>query len=832
MVLNMSLKTGDSQPSPIPLEDLNLINALNELGKLSDLDKPSKVRILNNGGTFNVMVDLSPGVKKTTEKIKRMILKNEERESLDDLKETQKLFRTVKARCQALKGNEEILQHYQKAVSHAYEGLKKLYEMYRSDSSSKAMIYRNDILEAVSVAFEVNGLNEILLTDNKIERIAADRLKPLGEQLKAYHIPLFRSEDLDKVASLMKQKFPDPTKPPTLKEIQKDPDLKTYLVKEDVAMGRMVEGMYKHRKIGKFLNNRVISWALTSFMGWHYKRQMQEGTKRTEAVLKFFQKMHISLSTEHRGSLYSYREMFGRNIREEKSLDEAFQRPLTPEATAMLMEEANKEKERIISEIGPQGSLVISNSYSRVRVKEIAKGNAKTMMAITGKSLSESPANIKAAKNEISYAGKFEFSIQNMLGNENDVETSFTKDTIVGKDKLHTINEAEYLYRCCLTNAINREDTMMVVQRLAPADIHHYAESVGGQVLNIKESCQELWNLLSTTENEAEKKQLEILIKKFEEEGEDYLQKGTVEVKGTRMSVSTLATKYQSPLSQNDRKIMMVKHVDGSIAIHTFIGAVGVNNVKVTAGAGNYEIGSDYGSMGFGDEEKMKRKAWIGMATAKDSIRIRQRTGQKVEMGKEIGEFSKEGSTVVSLYFKKNFIPTERIKTAIHALHYQEKTGMMEREIEIQSKLGDIVGHPTAYVAMKAIENSLIKLGIDRRDYVYALLKQGKSIQDIHQALLVIYQDVEPSSEFEKRLSEALKALDPDQDQMHLVETLHKNLERWIQIRHIAYQLMQSNKEISDQDISNAIMIKDSDEKMWWKKEIKKEIDTLRDKKD
>lgn len=152
------------------------------------------------------------------------------------------------------------------------------------------------------------------------------------------------------------------------------------------------------------------------------------------------------------------------------------------------------------------------------------------------------------------------------------------------------------------------------------------------------------------------------------------------------MSVSTLATRHQSPLSQNDRKIIMVEHFDNTISIHIFIGAVGVNNVSIYAPNSELNQGTPVGAMGFGDDAE-GRNHWHTTSTTKDSIRLR--ADQKpLILGRNLGGFTKNGSTVVSLYI--GFHPSKRMNAA-KLLKYTDSQGI-ERQIEIQAQMGNVIG--------------------------------------------------------------------------------------------------------------------------------------------
>lgn len=613
----------------------------------------------------------------------------------------------------------------------------------------------------LSTLVKLGDMNLNNLLNLKIERIAADKLPELGKVLKSHEIPLFRTEDLPKVNAIfqekfanrtptlkqiqehpvlkdliqisalgdivIKQNFPNSspfleemlnvpglkeqisfTEPekikaiikrdfatPTMAEIQADPRLNAMLVKEDVALGWLVERIYSH-KAGVLLNNRLVNWGITTWMGFKTKRAMEEGPGRTEKVVKFFNQMHISVSSPIDGELYSYRELHGRDVRDEKTLDDAFQRPLTPTALSTLMKGANELKDEIQEVCGDTSvSPVICNAFSRVRVLNVGAGNIAEKFSITGKVLDQEQESAE----EVSYGGKFKFSIKNMLGGH---ETNGPVSNQV---------DAEGLYRSVLTSAMNQKDLTMVVQRLAPADIHHYGMSVGGEVLSLQRSCEVLRGMLNKSTNPKEIAQLEQLIAWYQDKGSDNADKALSEVKGGRESVATLATKSKTPLSENDRKIMMVRHEDNTISVHVFIGAVGVNYVKVDAAAGKYADGADLGSMGFGDDPTRNTFAEVqpsakpaSKPATDESIFSAVEGNQQVAGGAAAGSFALGGSTVVSLFFREDFVPTEEMSSTTKSVAFRDSKGGMAHNIEVLAPWGKPIALPTAYVALKNLD--------------------------------------------------------------------------------------------------------------------------------
>ena len=584
---------------------------------------------------------------------------------LDNLKELKAIYESFLEKVQWIPIDSPLRERYKKVVGPSFEKVHELYERYRTDSSVQAMIYKNDLLEAISVAVKPGGLNDVLGTN--IERVKADPIQPFQGKIKPYYIPLFRMEDLELVNQIMKRDYPDLNSPPTLQQIQANTHLQPYLLFETSSLklqARLMRWLYKNRLRKKAFNNFYISNQITKVLGKKMRKAQPAGEKRTRNILKFFNNLGISLSTQRNGRLYSYREVFEKEFRDEISADAAFQRGLNSESLKMHMQEAHEMKERGFKPI-------ISNSYNRLRFFEIPAGHVKTSYTIDGKSLNATVPHT--------------FTLQNMLGHENDVDTSFSEKR--GAINPKNRKEADSLYLQCLTNMVNQHSAQLVIQRLAPDDIHRYVESVGGKVLNLEEASQKLETLLKQTANPQEREQLKLLQAYYQNHPQD--NRGAIEIRGTQMSVSTLATQRQAPLSQNDRKPLLIEHEDGTISIHTYIGAIGVNNVKITARPGSLKIGNEIGSMGFGNDETGKRMQWQTMATKEDSIKLRDSSKEPLEIGANRGVFHRDGSTVVSLYF--NMTPIAKLEEASKHLKYKDSEGNI-RTIEILSHMGDVIG--------------------------------------------------------------------------------------------------------------------------------------------
>ncbi|MGE5195793.1 MAG: phosphatidylserine decarboxylase [Anaerolineae bacterium] len=645
-----------------------------------EIEDSSQNKKSTNATSFTILPMLVPHqrgiLQKMTDGLKKTIglLPSSD---VDDLKDLRDLYQTVLNRVKILnrqsKKHLKIKKIYASNFKRSLSNLEILYRSHLKERSITSMSYRNDILEAYAVALQAKKLiksklgfhvkrlkassitlDRSILDRSILDRSILDRVDPFPKKLKSSHIPLFKMQDLKKVIPLMERKFFHAgKKAPTLEDLRNDLDLQKYLVIEEVPFGDILQWMYRDSCFSFLLNNSLILWLITKGTGYFYRKEMKEGKDRTKTILSFFKDLNIDVAQEVDGKLYSYRELFEKDLREEESRDKAFQRSLNAKGRHLLLKKAKHLK---------KSSTVISNSFCRLRALALTPQKAKEGFSITAKILNHKDPS--------------RFTFQNMFGFENDVELSFekAKNVRIPKDD----EDAKFLYSRCLANFVERKirrdrKAALILHRLAPPDIHHYVEPLGGKVLSLGQACKAL---LGQRPPLQERKQLILLKKYFKTKR---IKTGFIKIDGTRMSVSTIATKYQSPLTQNHRKIMVVKHKD-TIAIHEFVGATSVNNVQIEANPKSYVLGDERGAMGFGDD----------ILEEEDSIQLCKGKKEKKHLGEAIGRFSMKGSTVVSLYF--NLKLSSEIKKANKWLKYQDSEGVIRR-IEIKAQMGDPLGH-------------------------------------------------------------------------------------------------------------------------------------------
>ncbi|HXF29857.1 MAG TPA: hypothetical protein VN457_08400, partial [Chlamydiales bacterium] len=429
---------------------------------------------------------------------------------VDDLKPLKGMFEQILAKMQ---NSPELKAKYGSLVSRALQGMRRLYEQYRHDTSAEAAIKRNDILECLSVAIRPKGFNELIFQQlSSTGRIhGAQRLNACSERVRksAFLIerikalPLKQAQevseksilyvcykDLEKALTRLRAINNDN---PSVEEIQRV--LKETLHKEDVPFGAVIEALYAHRLDHETLNRLVTALQTLRFgkidtpttsekffqlfftiLSGRTSQLIHKDTITSVGKLvEFFQNLHISVETEYQGELYGYSEIFTGDLRDPKSHNEAFERGLTQEARQMFLQEAQRRQAQIQKETGTRSPVIISNSFNRLRFHELNEGEVAKRFNIVGKLLDFSEENMRATEEEQTHTGQFQFSLKEMLGVEGEVQN---KDVVAAKD-LQSDQAARLVLRSC-ASLVDREKVNMVIQRLAPQDIHHFYSSAKG----------------------------------------------------------------------------------------------------------------------------------------------------------------------------------------------------------------------------------------------------------------------------------------------------------------------------------------------------------------
>lgn len=268
-----------------------------------------------------------------------------------------------------------------------------------------------------------------------------------------------------------------------------------------------------------------------------------------------------------------------------------------------------------------------------------------------------------------------------------------------------------------LWRTFDKEGATQIVQRLAPADVHNYVAPLNGKPLNHKEACEVLKKRMETRlaalkgadSTDAKELQKEIahfeeLIGIFEVQEKELgrASQATIDIYGTNASVSTPAISNQSRiLAQNDRKVMMFLHEDGSFSMHVFIGATGVNKVDVDQQTEKkMRRGDTQGDMQFG-EDRIEAKNGFGKTTdttTTDSHR-------KLRLGEWSGGFPINGSTVISYYLPGDFAVLPKL--AAHKETMALGEGKERAEIEVKANMGDPLLIKTEILYAQVVERAV-----------------------------------------------------------------------------------------------------------------------------
>lgn len=380
--------------------------------------------------------------------------------------------------------------------------------------------------------------------------------------------------------------------------------------------------------------------------------------------------------------------------------------------------------------------LVIANSDSRVRQRVLIADEFGVPQELTGKVLSDEAAIQAGAWNDnpTFYKEKYKYTTKNAIGRENDdpieinsadikaiqkkIENNSEKieklkknlDSLKTRSKLNPRNfllmkkvefqikrlnsrnkklsgqlviGAQHELLGGMWRAFNRRGAIQIIQRLAPADVHNYVAPLNGKPLSHKEACEVLEKYLQKQQNlgdAAEIEHLKNLIQIFKAQKKELGRpsQSTIDIYGTNESVSTPAVANKSSiLAQNDRKVMMFLHEDGSFSMHVFIGATGVNKVDVDPQTrAKMKQGVVKGNMQFGPDVYGK--------TADNMTRDSHR---KLRLGEWKGGFPINGSTVLSYYFPNDFAILPKVRS------YKEKAvygkGAERSEVELKVNMGD-----------------------------------------------------------------------------------------------------------------------------------------------
>ena len=526
------------------------------------------------------------------------------------------------------------------------------------------------------------------------------------------------------------------------------------LKKEGGALDKGIDLLYKHahllpiEKLNQFITKQRESLKST------------EGITAT-VIAEFFKSLHITVETDLKGELYAYSETYVNDLRSEVSRDEAFQRKLSPLAEDILFQESRELQTDIEDTVGA-GEVVIANSFNRLSHYSLEAGDSTKQFALVGKLLELSQANISAADMETVLHTSFGFSVASLLGCKPEevkqalpaIKAEFLKEQAKA-DPAMARRKADTLALGLMARVVNKQAYEMYIQRLAPEDIHHYAASINGRVLNRKDSLVAMEKMLKkkdtpglTPAERAEIAQLEELRGYFKgDEGDSAF----ISVKGTLASVSRAALAHRSQLlATNDRHVMMVEGRDGSISFHVFIGATAVDAVNVTAQVGEAKQGEDFGSMGAGKSKEFTGPKGVSATDQREIASIRMSRGVgEVRTGDDQGDFTVGGSTVISLLPSRQFQPSSEMAgfsdIGRHRLNrfkianaFRSSFGLStipeeSRSIEVKAALGNVIGQPTSILTFNTVKKVIG--GKEFEKFISEELVKGTSESGILKAL-------------------------------------------------------------------------------------------------
>ena len=514
---------------------------------------------------------------------------------------------------------------------------------------------------------------------------------------------------------------------------------KNLLKVEDVPYGKMIQLLYRH----KFRGRVELEQLITKIAAWQFCSGAS--VRDVKRKVSFFQKIRAEPWLEVEGEYYSFSELFGYKIRKPKSIQESFTRSLTEKMKAFLLQKSHNFRKAVRRVLKcAQAEIICSTAFSRATFIECPQGSLLSPRSIRGKLLSEA----LPPQEEIGFAGKASFTLHDLFGG---YEPSCPH---IKCSSAQQSARAQGALLGAMGSFIDSHDTLLIVQRLSPSDIHHFYATADARVLTRAE-CAEVLRQELECKDSPEGRLLSELEAFFKED-----QAPTINIAGTTMSsVNTLAVgKDPAILATNDRKIMMVRHRDGSLAFHAFVGATSVNSIGVTTPTGDVYLGDDFGAMGYGSESK---EQWITAKTGKPAhspakmylslhkrmivsvlnflSALRRKFRGKLFTKRAASEvaFAPGGSTVISLYLKRDYELTLPLQHYQHAA-VREGEGREPETIELQCRVGDLFATPVSYQAIQLMKSYGIKIS-SRRPL--------QALQQFHEKLLA--QDL-PTA-FEKK---------------------------------------------------------------------------------
>lgn len=647
----------------------------------------------------------------------------------------------------------------------AYDFISEAFRAIEHDQSPRAWVQKADLLDAIDAL--------VLKDPSRFSPIKITPKKDFDEKWDEADIPLIplskAFDATERIADARTREVAQDSLTPKEKETLRGLEKEGLVVKESTKTAKFVQKVTRRDFRGAALLGGFFR-LLTRIVGFHYGSPPWFGNT-LDSIAKVSQDMGISsikevamkVSEPEKEEFYyrGPRFLFGHSVHDYKSVNEWFVRDLTDEARALHLEKANNLSSDIDRRYGkleePYSRVGIFNSDCRVRVHKIEAGKFGEERELTGKVLSRKAEEEAISKRDNAryYEEEYMFSAKNLVGRETDDdvapralsnesvdllkraarilaerEPSTTpknqKDALKLGEK--AIKNAQHELLGFFYRSFEEEGAHEVIQRLAPADIHNYVSPVSGKPLSHLEAVQYLKESLEANEKRIASSDIpnEELLAAIEKEKEVLKQleevftaqqtilgrpsQSTIDVYGTNMPVAGVAIDSQSRiLAQNDRKIMFLRHDDGSLSMHVFIGATGVNRVDVNPSTDRQAQGARTGDMGFGEDiyntDKKLQLHKASSITTRDGI-------HKLELGEAFGDFRIDGSTVISYYRPTDFSFAPQVDN--YRLKAEAGVGASiggEREqrkiIELKVDMGDVALIKTEIALVDALERNV-----------------------------------------------------------------------------------------------------------------------------
>ncbi len=630
-----------------------------------------------------------------------------------------------------------------------FERIKREFLKVQKEENVESAVQANDLLEVYNSLFQ-----ERTFSDLNLQRIDVNELTVQGKQTPEISEKDVLLVEYKKIAQFIQeaQTLKQKQGPLTGEEVKSLCE-KQVLKKANVLRGKIIDLLYRHKFVGRHELEKII----TKVEAWRFGSSRKVTSVRR--TVKFFKNLHIDLWLDVGGKLYSFSEVFGYSVREPKSFQESFTRPITDQMKDLLLVPFMEARSKVREELSDEHAQIIcSNAFAQNTILDCPAGTIDTPRTIRGKIISESPDE----QEEIGYQGKAPFTLHDLFGGYAPLGSCTTK------------TQAQEALLGAMASFINKHDTFAVIQRLTPSDIHHYFATADAKVLSREECCKVL------------KDEFKGDIKFFENDASS-----TINIAGSTLSSVSIPAIRREPaiLATNDRKVMMVQHADQSLAsFHVFIAATSIANIGVTVPPGDVEVGKDFGWMGYGSEAK---HAWIrakpGQMThipAQSLISwpwkmvlsvlnflrgafFQQRSGVEVSSSAPEATFAPGGSTVVSIYPKSDYMLTEQVKKATD-MAVRNMPGQLPELLEIQSPFGAILATPVTYQTVKLMKSLTVEI-----------LPQNplKTLQAFHQKLLTLKKPSSLEQTWKRILDKALQAEGIFQnvtgDDRYMLEKLH-----------------------------------------------------------